>query len=224
VAAPTFGAEGTDGRAPATKVRTDQGRDALAGDIASGACGGAGRASDEARRFQSRVAASSPKARRSWTRGCRRLVKWALDEAETRAATCKGVSVVRRHAGGLYDAGTYCYTLVKCLKQVVRNGKGVIEANDYTQGSPINSEPLVMKRTHCNEKRALKAPAGLSVFGLLSIVFVSFTILLSLSFSVPSPCASSSGSLVEASEGGRELKRGCCVGVHPSGPIPTNTI
>jgi hypothetical protein len=65
VAAPTFGAEGTDGRAPATKVRTDQGRDALAGDIASGACGGAGRASDEARRFQSRVAASSPKARRS---------------------------------------------------------------------------------------------------------------------------------------------------------------
>jgi hypothetical protein len=29
---------------------------------------------------------------------------------------------------------------------------------------------------------------------------------------------------VEASEGGRELKRGCCVGVHPSGPIPTNTI
>jgi hypothetical protein len=62
--------------------------------------------------------------------------------------------------------GTYCYTLVKCLKQFVRNGKGVIEANDYTQGFPINSEPLVMKRTHCNEKRAPKAFAGLSVFGL----------------------------------------------------------
>jgi hypothetical protein len=58
VAAPTFGAEGTDGHAPATKVRMDQGRDALAGDITSGACGVAGRASDEARRLQSRVAAS----------------------------------------------------------------------------------------------------------------------------------------------------------------------
>jgi hypothetical protein len=35
VAAPTFGAEGTDGRASATKVREDQERDAPAGDIAS---------------------------------------------------------------------------------------------------------------------------------------------------------------------------------------------
>jgi hypothetical protein len=42
----------------------------------------------------------------------------------------------------LYDARSYCYTLVKCLKPFVRNGKGVIEANDHTQGSPINSEPL----------------------------------------------------------------------------------
>jgi hypothetical protein len=84
-------------------------------------------------------------------------------------AACKGVSAVRKHAGGLYDAGTYCYTLVKCLKQFVRNGKGVIEANDYTQGSPINSEPLVMKRTHWNEKRAPKAIAVSSVFGLLSV-------------------------------------------------------
>jgi hypothetical protein len=50
MAAPTFGAEGTDVRAPATKVREDQERDAPAGDIASGACGGAGRASEEARR------------------------------------------------------------------------------------------------------------------------------------------------------------------------------
>jgi hypothetical protein len=82
---------------------------------------------------------------------------------------CKGVSAVQRHAGGLYDAGTYCYTLVKCLKQFVRNKKGAIEANDYAQGSPINSEPFVIKRTHCNEKRAPKTSAGLSVFGLLSI-------------------------------------------------------
>jgi hypothetical protein len=169
MAAPTFGAEGTDGRAPATKVREDRERGAPAGDIASGASGGAGKVSEEVRRPQSRIATSAPKVQRSWTRGCRRRVKWAPDESKTRVAACKGVSAVRRHAGGLYDAGTYCYTLVKCLKQFVRNGKSVIEANDYTQGSPINSEPLVMKRTHCNEKRAPKPTAGLSVFGLLSI-------------------------------------------------------
>jgi hypothetical protein len=34
-------------------------------------------------------------------------------EVEARGATCKGVSVVRRHAGGLYDTGSYCYALVK---------------------------------------------------------------------------------------------------------------
>jgi hypothetical protein len=109
------------------------------------------------------------RGRQSWTRGHCRRVKWAPVGAETRAAACKGVSAIRRHAGGLYDAGTYCYTLVKCLKRIVRNGKGVIEANDYTQGPPINSEPLVMKRTHCNEKRAPKAFARSSTFGLLSI-------------------------------------------------------
>jgi hypothetical protein len=43
VAAPTFGAEGTDGHASATKVREDQKRGAPAGDIASGACGARGR-------------------------------------------------------------------------------------------------------------------------------------------------------------------------------------
>jgi hypothetical protein len=168
VAAHTFGAEGTDGRAPVTKSQEGQERGAPAEDIAPGAGGGAGKASEEARRPWSRVASSAPKVRRSWTRGHRQRVKWAPDGAETRAAACKGVSAVRRHAGGLYDAGTYCYALVKCLKQFVRNGKGVIEANDYTQGSPINSEPLVMKRAPCNEKRAPKASAGLSVFGLLS--------------------------------------------------------
>jgi hypothetical protein len=125
-------------------------------------------------------AASVPKVQRSRTRGCCERVKKAPYEAETMGAACKGVSAVRRHAGGLYDAGSYCYTLVKCLKPFVRNGKGVIEANDYTQGSPINSEPLVMKRTHCNEKRAPKASACLSVFGLLS-TSLFFSVLLSAS-------------------------------------------
>jgi hypothetical protein len=174
VAAPTFGAEGADGRAPVTKAQEGQERGALAEDIASGAGGGADKASGEARRPWSKVATSAPKVRRSWTRAHRQRVKWAPDGAETRAAACKGVSAVRRHAGGLYDAGTYCYTLVKCLKRFVRNGKGVIEANDYTQGPTLNSEPLVMKRTHCNEKRAPKASAGLSVFGLLSISLFPF--------------------------------------------------
>jgi hypothetical protein len=169
MAVPAFGAEGTDGCAPATKVRGDQERDAPAGNIAPGASGSTCEVPGGVRRVQDRVATSAPKVWRPWTRGCRRRVKRAPYEAKTRVAACKGVSAVRRHAGGLYDAGTYCYTLVKCLKQIVRNGKGVIEANDYTQGSPINSEPLVMKRTHCNEKRAPKAIAVSSVFGLLSV-------------------------------------------------------
>jgi hypothetical protein len=73
--------------------------------------------------------------------------KGAPYKAETRGAMCKGLSTVRGHAGGLYDAGSYCYALGKCLKLFVRNGKGVIEVNDHAQGPPINSEPLVMKRT-----------------------------------------------------------------------------
>jgi hypothetical protein len=95
--------------------------------------------------------------------------KGAPYEVETRGAACKGVSAVRRHTGGLYDAGSYCYTLVKCLKPFVRNRKGVIEVDDHAQGPPINSEPLVMKRTHSNEKRAPKASASHSAFGLLSV-------------------------------------------------------
>jgi hypothetical protein len=177
MAAPAFGAEGTDGCTPATKVREDQERGAPAGNIVSGASGGSDEMPEEVRRVQGRIATSAPKVRRSWTRGCRRRVKWAPDEAELRDAACKGVSAVRRHAGGLYDAGTYCYTLVKCLKQFVRNGKGVIEANDYTQGSPINSEPFVMKRTPSNEKRAPKASVVSSVFGLLRVpLFPSYII------------------------------------------------
>jgi hypothetical protein len=153
MAVPAFGAEGTDGCTPATKVREDQEHGAPAGNIAFEASGGTGEMSKKVRRDQGRIATSMPKVRRSSTRGCRRRVKWAPYEAEARGAACKGVSAVRRHAGGLYDAGSYSYTLVKCLKPFVRKGKGVIEANDYTQGSPINSEPLVMKRTHTVMRR-----------------------------------------------------------------------
>jgi hypothetical protein len=106
-------------------------------------------------------AVSAPKVRCVAVRGCCKRVKGAPYEAETRGAACKGISAVRRHAGGLYDARSYCYALVKCLKSFVRNGKGVIEADDHAQGSPINSEALVMKRTHCNEKRAPKALTSL---------------------------------------------------------------
>jgi hypothetical protein len=114
-------------------------------------------------------AVSTPKVRCATIRGSSKRVKGAPYEAETRGAACKGVWAVRRHVGGLYDAGSYCYTLVKCLKPFVRNGKGVIEVDDHAQGSPINSEPLVMKRTHINEKRAPKAPASLSAFGSLRV-------------------------------------------------------
>jgi hypothetical protein len=121
-------------------------------------------------------AASAPKVRCAATRGCCERVKGAPYEAATRGAACKGVSAVRRHAGGLYDTGSYCYTLVQCLKSFVRNGKGVIEADGHAQGSPINSEPLVMKRTQCNEKRVPKAPTTLLVFGSLSISLFSFLV------------------------------------------------
>jgi hypothetical protein len=87
-------------------------------------------------------------------------------EAETRCAACKSGLAVRRHAGGLYDAGSYCYTLVKRVKSFVRNGKGVIEVDDHTRGPPINSDPLVIERTSINEKRAPKAPVCFLAFGL----------------------------------------------------------
>jgi hypothetical protein len=105
-----------------------------------------------------------------------RTCKGGTVRGRGKGAACKGVSAVRRHAGGLYDAGSYYYTLVKCLKPFVRNGKGVIEADDHARGSPINSEPLVMKRTHCNEKRVPKAPTSLSVFCSLSISLVSLLV------------------------------------------------
>jgi hypothetical protein len=103
-----------------------------------------------------RTVASAPsKGRRdTWQR---RTCKGASYEAETRGTACKGGLAVRRHAGGLYEAGSYCYTLVKCVKTFVRNKKGVIGVNDHTQGPPINSGSLVIERTHVNEKRAPKA-------------------------------------------------------------------
>jgi hypothetical protein len=80
-------------------------------------------------------------------RGChdtwlQQTCKGAPYEAETRSAACKGGLAVRRHAGGLYDAGSYCYALVKRVKLFVRNGKGVIEVDDHTRVPPINSDPL----------------------------------------------------------------------------------
>jgi hypothetical protein len=88
----------------------------------------------------------------------RRTCKGAPYEAETRGAACKGGLAVRRHAGGLYEAGSYCSTLVKCVKLFVRNEKGAIGVNDHTHGPPINSGSLVIERTHINEKMAPKAP------------------------------------------------------------------
>jgi hypothetical protein len=147
---PAFGAEGTCGCTSATKVRERQKHCAPTGDISPGAGGSTGEMSKEARRDWSKIpccfGAEGATLQDTWLL---RTCKGAPCEAETRGAACKGVSAVRRHAGGLYDAGSYCYTLVKCLKPFVRNGKGVIEANDYTQGSHINSEPP------CNETDTL---------------------------------------------------------------------
>jgi hypothetical protein len=41
---------------------------------------------------------------------------------------------VRRHAGGPYEARSYCYTLEKCVKPFVRDGKGVIGLFERPQG------------------------------------------------------------------------------------------
>jgi hypothetical protein len=47
-------------------------------------------------------------------------------EGETRGVACKGGSAVRRHAGGPYEARSYCNTLEKCVKLFVRDGNDVI--------------------------------------------------------------------------------------------------
>jgi hypothetical protein len=162
--------------------------------------------------------ASAPKGRSAATRGCCKRVKGTPYEAETRGAACKGVSAVRRHAGGLYDAGSYCYTLVKCLKPFVRNGKCVIGADDHAQGSTINSEPLVMKRAHCNEKRAPKAPASLSAFGLLSVSLFHFLVCYVFPCFLP-PSRVSRSSFVAAAKGEKH-SGGCSVGVHLRARFP----
>jgi hypothetical protein len=89
MAVPAFGAEGTDGCTPVTKVREDQEHGAPAGNIAPGASGGTGEMSGEVRRDQGRIATSVPKVRCSWTRSCRRRVKRAPYEAETRVPCVK---------------------------------------------------------------------------------------------------------------------------------------
>jgi hypothetical protein len=80
-------------------------------------------------------------------RGChdtwpQQTYKGAPYEAERRGIVCKGGLAVRRHARGLYDAGSYCYALVRRVKPFVRNRKCVIEVEDHTRGPPINSDPL----------------------------------------------------------------------------------
>jgi hypothetical protein len=75
-----------------------------------------------------------------------RACKGAPYETVTRGTECKGGLVVRRHAGGLYEARSYYYTLVKCVKPFVRNRKGVIGVNDHTQGTHINSVSLVIEQ------------------------------------------------------------------------------
>jgi hypothetical protein len=165
-----------DGRLSALKVWRNQKRRALDAPRL-GDEGGQGEMSRKARRDHTRSwAVSTPKVRCAAVRGCCKRVKGAPYEAESRGAACKGVSVIRRHARGLYNARSYCYALVKCLKSFVKNGKGVIEADDHAQGSPINSEPFVMKRTCCNEKRAPKAPTSFMAFGLLSVSLFSFLV------------------------------------------------
>jgi hypothetical protein len=126
-----FGAESTDSCASAPKVWRSQERRASR-TPRPGAGGGPGEMSRKARRDRGGILGcfSAEGAVRCDT-WLLRTCKGAPHEAETRGAACKGVSAVRRHARGLYDAGSYCYTLVKCLKPFVRNGKGVIEANDH---------------------------------------------------------------------------------------------
>jgi hypothetical protein len=56
MAVPAFGAEGTDGCTPATKVRENQERAAPAGNVASGTSSGTGETPGEARYVQSGIA------------------------------------------------------------------------------------------------------------------------------------------------------------------------
>jgi hypothetical protein len=80
------------------------------------------------------LAVASAPPRRCHDTWLRQTCKGAPYEAETRSVAFKGGLAVRRHVGGLYDAGSYCYALVKRVKPFVRNEKGVIEVYDYTRG------------------------------------------------------------------------------------------
>jgi hypothetical protein len=153
----TLGAEGVNGpEAPRVGYAPAQGGRQSKRDVSEAQCGrgevvGWFGAEGAARTV---VLAPSKGRRNTWLH---QTCKGAPYEAETRGAACKGALVVRRHAGGLYDTGSYCYTLVKCVEPFVRSEKGVIGVNDHTQGPPINSDSLVIERTHINEKRAPKA-------------------------------------------------------------------
>jgi hypothetical protein len=111
------------------------------------------------------VNCSVPMARREgWSRlrregsvirGCSGRVKERCTKQRQEAPHVKVARPCEETLEALYDAGSYCYTLVKCLKPFVRNGKGVIEVDDHAQGPPINSDPLVMER-HTLMRRELR--------------------------------------------------------------------
>jgi hypothetical protein len=72
-----------------------------------------------------------------------------------------------------------------------------------------------MRREHRRQSQFLRSSVC-SVFPSVLLVLFSFHIFL-LS-------ASGSSTLRGSEQRVREKKKGCCVGVHPSGPISTNTL
>jgi hypothetical protein len=107
------------------------------------------------------------------------------------------------------------------------------EVDDHAQGPPINSEPLVIERTHSNEKRVPKASTCLLAFVFLSASF-SFRYIVVIEVvrvryirgscsrvSEGSNCAEVSPLVSEGGLRPSPLRRrgkpsgGCCVGVHP---------
>jgi hypothetical protein len=153
----TFGAEGVNGsEAPRVGYVPAQGGRQSRRDASEAQCGRGGVVGWFGTEGAARTVASalSKGRRNTWLRWA---CKGAPYEVVTRGAACKGGLAVRRHAGGLYEAGSYWYTLVKCVKSFVRNGKGVIGVNDHTRGPPINSGSLVIEQGQINAKRAPKA-------------------------------------------------------------------
>jgi hypothetical protein len=112
----TFGAEGVKGpEAPRVGCAPTQGWGRSGRDVLEARCDRSGVACRFGAEGAARMLVSAPSRglRNTWPQ---QPCKGAPYEAETRGAACKGGLAVRRHAGGLYDAGSYCYTLVKCLK------------------------------------------------------------------------------------------------------------